>query len=264
MILLLGGTSETAEAAAGLVAAGREVLVSTATDEPIALPASPQIRRRVGRLDNAAMLALIRSEDIRAVVDVTHPYAMEVSRVARAAARSAGIAYFQYVRPSGEDERPGTSVPGSQCVTVSDHDASARTAFSFGRPVLLTTGSNHLTPYVEASQRTGLALAVRVLPRADSIAACEAAGVPRERIIAEKGPFSVEANREHIRRFAIGVLVTKDSGAAGGVAEKREAAQLEGARVVMVGRPADPAGTPAPFVSVAALVAAALASLTPT
>ena len=109
-------------------------------------------------------------------------------------------------------------------------------AFSFAKPVLLTTGSNNLSPYVEQATRTGLLLVARVLPREDSISACLRAGLPRERIITGKGPFTVEANREHIRRFNIGVLVTKDSGAAGGVPEKLRAARLESCQVVVVQR----------------------------
>ncbi len=53
-----------------------------------------------------------------------------------------------------------------------------------------------------------------------------------------RGPFSVEENRRQLRAFGIGVLVTKDSGQAGGTAEKLQAAQAEGCRVVVVRRPA--------------------------
>ena len=50
MILLFGGTSETAPLAGALLAEGWSVLVSTATDTPLALPEGA--RRRVGRLDD--------------------------------------------------------------------------------------------------------------------------------------------------------------------------------------------------------------------
>jgi precorrin-6A/cobalt-precorrin-6A reductase len=110
-------------------------------------------------------------------------------------------------------------------------------AFSFSRPVLLTTGSRNLEPYVRESRRTGLTLAIRVLPHPASANACRAAGISEEFVIAGRGPFSVEENRAAIRRFGIGVLVTKDSGLPGGVQAKVEAAREEGCRLVVVARP---------------------------
>jgi precorrin-6x reductase len=59
-----------------------------------------------------------------------------------------------------------------------------------------------------------------------------------ENVLAGRGPFSVEENRRHIRRFHAGVLVTKDSGWPGGTAEKLAAARAEGCRVIVVERPA--------------------------
>ncbi|MBI2437234.1 MAG: precorrin-6A/cobalt-precorrin-6A reductase, partial [Lentisphaerae bacterium] len=57
------------------------------------------------------------------------------------------------------------------------------------------------------------------------------------------GPFSLEENRALIRRFGVGVLVTKDSGAAGGFQAKQEAARLEGCLLVVVGRAEQPRET---------------------
>jgi precorrin-6A/cobalt-precorrin-6A reductase len=52
----------------------------------------------------------------------------------------------------------------------------------------------------------------------------------------------VEENLAVLRRYKIGVMVTKDSGAAGGVPAKIEAARLHGCRVVVVQRPKGPDG----------------------
>ncbi|MDD4889260.1 MAG: precorrin-6A reductase [Phycisphaerae bacterium] len=257
MILLLGGTSETGAAAAGLATAGFRVLVSTATDEPLAIAPHANIRRRVGRLDETAMADLVRRESVRAIVDVTHPYAAAVRATARAVATACGVTYFTFVRPGMDTHCEEAS---GRIVWAGSHARAARVACAFGQPVLLTTGSNNLAPYVDQSRRTGVRLIARVLPRAESIAACLAAGLARKHIIAEKGPFSLDANREHIRRFNIGVLVTKDSGAAGGVAEKIEAARLEGCKVIVVARPAGTAGANA-FADLAHLVAAVVATM---
>ena len=61
--------------------------------------------------------------------------------------------------------------------------------------------------------------------------------IPSEHIIAQKGPFSVEQNVEHIRRSGAGILLTKESGAAGGYPEKAEAAKICGIRFITLTRP---------------------------
>ena len=103
--------------------------------------------------------------------------------------------------------------------------------------MLLTTVSRNLIPYVAASSRAGVELFVRVLPHADSIEVCRSAEIPERNVLSGRGPFSVEENVETLRRFHIGVLVTKDSGVAGGVPAKIEAARIHGCRVVVVARP---------------------------
>jgi len=61
-----------------------------------------------------------------------------------------------------------------------------------------------------------------------------------QNIVTGRGPFSVAQNVRIIRKFAIGVVVTKDGGAAGGVNAKSEAARREGCALVVVSRPEAP------------------------
>lgn len=56
-------------------------------------------------------------------------------------------------------------------------------------------------------------------------------------ILALQGPFSRELNEAIIRQYHISWLVTKDGGAVGGFAEKVEAAENTGARLVVIARP---------------------------
>ncbi len=231
MILLLGGTSELSAIATALAEAGFAVLVSTATDEPLELAPHPNIERRSGRLDEPAMRALIAARGIRAIVDATHPYATAAHATAAQVAHQAGIPCISFVREGGVRPREGVHF-------AADHERAAALAFSFGKPVLLTTGTNHLAPYARQAACTGLRLVARVLPRAESIEACRQAGIANDNIIAARGPFSLEQNLRQIRRCGIGALVTKDSGPAGGVDAKLEAARREHCQVVVVARPA--------------------------
>lgn len=232
MILLLGGTSDTAPIASRLARAGMRVLVSLATNVPLETGAGeyPGIEERSGALDAKGIASLVREKGIEIIVDATHPYAVSIRETARAAARNLNVPYLTYVRPAG-------ATHGEDVIFADGHDDAARIAFSFGRPVLLTTGSRNLAPYVREAAAARKRLVVRVLPHASSREACRAAGISEENIITARGPFSLETNRETIRKFGIGVLVTKDSGSAGGVGPKIAAARREGCRVVIVERP---------------------------
>jgi precorrin-6A/cobalt-precorrin-6A reductase len=233
MILLLGGTSETAPLAEALAGQGMSVLVSTATDIPLDTGNHPAIRRRTGLLDEPRLARLLLDEKIRGVVDATHPYAEAIGPLARKVAGQLQLPYFRWLRPA--------ALSGSnEILTAADHGEAAALAFSFGAPVLLTIGSKNLEPYIRESRRTGLPVIARVLDHPDSRTACQKLGLPPEVIIPGKGPFSTDENRSILRNFRIGVLVTKDSGKAGGVPEKLEAARMEGCRVVLVRRPEPP------------------------
>jgi precorrin-6A/cobalt-precorrin-6A reductase len=248
MILLIGGTSETAPLASGLAAAGYEVLVSTATDAPLAIEEHPRIRRRTGRLDEGGLVALAEEKGIRAIIDAAHPYAIAAHAAARKAVQRLGIPCLVFRRPKAETS-------GSAIRFAADHRAAAALAFADGRPVLITTGSRNLAPYAEAARRTGVPFAVRVLDAPESLAACRAAGIAEDRIIAGRGPFTLEANLTAIRRFGIGVIVTKESGRAGGLDAKLAAAQRANCQVIVLSRPETPDTGPI-FDNPAALIAA--------
>jgi precorrin-6A/cobalt-precorrin-6A reductase len=248
MILLLGGTSDTSPIALRMAQCGYRVLVSKATDVPLKTEGHPNIEGRCGPLDERSLAELVDRRGIRAIVDATHPYAVAIRAAASRVAQQKRIPYLSFVRPAVVD----ATAPGVEL--AADHRAAAAAAFRRGRPVLLTTGTRNLAPYVAEARRTGLPLIVRALKHPQSLEACRRAGIPAEHVLACRGPFSVAENRRHIRAFGIGVLVSKDSGAAGGTAEKIEAARAEGCEVIVVARPA--LGNETVFADVDALLAA--------
>lgn len=252
MILLLGGTSETSSLAEELAGAGYDVLVSTATDVPLAIGAHPRIQRRSGRLDEEGMADLIRDASIRGIVDATHPYAALARRTARAVSERLTIPYFTLIRPTGLAE-------SDKVFQARSHDEAARIACDAGKPVFLTTGANNLEPYAREAGKAGVPLVVRVLPEETSLDACRAAGIPEANVIAARGPFSVEDNILAMEKYRIGVIVIKDSGQSGGTPEKVEAAQKKGCRIVVVMRPADSASDA--FEDISLLVSAVKAKI---
>jgi precorrin-6A/cobalt-precorrin-6A reductase len=234
LILLLGGTSDSAPLAEALAQRAYQVLVSTATETILNVGQHPAIQRRCGILDKAAMIALIQEKKVQAIVDATHPYATLVRATANDIAKQLELPYFSFVRP--------TSISTSEkgICFAPDHQAAAQLAVTYQRPILLTIGVKNLSPYVSTAQAAQIPLIARVLPTDASHQACRAVGLSDEYIILARGPFSVAENCALIRRFNIGVLITKDGGAAGGVPEKLEAAQAEGCEVIVVQRPALP------------------------
>ncbi|MDH3998500.1 MAG: precorrin-6A reductase [Desulfuromonadales bacterium] len=232
-VLLLGGASETAPLALKLAQQSFQVLVSTATDEPLAVGEHTAISRRCGRLTLEEMGQLITQEHCCALVDATHPYAKEAHRVARLACEQTQRPYLRYQRPESEQR-------DSRWLYADNHEQAALLACELAKPILLTVGSRNLRPYVEAATKCGLPLYARVLEHPESVAACDAAGLDSSQRIFGRGPFSFEDNLNLLQKHQIGVLVTKESGAAGGVLEKWRAAQQQGCRFVVVKRPQEP------------------------
>jgi precorrin-6A/cobalt-precorrin-6A reductase len=234
MVLLLGGTSESVEIARALTNAGHLVLVSQATEIEMSYPETPLLSVRRGRLDGKGFVRLVASRGIHRVVDASHPFATVLHGEVAAMCAAETLPLLRF-------ERPGPALPPDASV-VPDHGSAARAAFAIGKVVLLTTGSRTLTDYVEAARIAGATIWARVAPSEESRRAIEASGLPRREVEWAKGPFSVQDSVDLLRRSGAQVLVTKDSGGHGGLAEKFEAARRCEARVVVVARPAAPTG----------------------
>ena len=149
------------------------------------------------------MAALLTGADL--CVDVTHPYAVDVTRNIRAAAAQAGVEYRRLLRarsPLPED-----------CVVFGTAAQAAEYLAGTKENILLATGAKELAAFAPLDSAR---LYPRVLPTPEGIAACEAAGIPHRNIIAMQGPFSCQLNKALIEKFHIRYLVTKDGGAAGG------------------------------------------------
>lgn len=230
MILLLGGTTEAPVIADSLVQAGLDVLVSSMTQAPGEAEDRPGVEYRTGSLDPSGMLALVKERAIASIVDATHPYASQVTETALGVCSELGIPYYRF-------DRPGGSHDDQHIVAEPNHRAAAKRACSLGSVVLLTIGSRNLEPYVEECRRLGCELYVRVLPCDESLVKCRHLGIVESHVIAARGPFSVEENEAVIAEYGIAVLVTKDSGDAGGVPEKMAAAKNHDCSVVLVERP---------------------------
>ena len=223
--VVFSGTTEGRRFSQKLAAMGAEVTVCVATP----LGAEEQGRMagitvHAGRLGPDAMAALLAGADL--CVDATHPYAVDATQNIRAAAAQAGVEYRRLLRAQ-------SPLPEGCAVFETAAQAAAYLAGTAGN-VLLATGAKELAAFAALDPAR---LYPRVLPTPEGIAACEAANIPHRNIIAMQGPFSLALNVALMQQFGVRYLVTKDGGAAGGFAEKVQAAAETGAQLVVLRRP---------------------------
>lgn len=140
-------------------------------------------------------------------------------------------------------EKAGDNKDSKDCTTTSEafyydsiDDCICALADTDGT-ILLTTGSKELARFAE-SETLRKRLFARVLPSIESIQLCLDAGLRGKQIIAVQGPFTKNYNAALLRQYDIRHLVTKESGRAGGFAEKCQAALECGCRLHIIGRPA--------------------------
>jgi len=229
--MIFGGTAEGRLLAEYCASQGIAATVSVATDYGESLlPRSSGLHLHNGRMDEPQMERYFRENGIQCVIDATHPFATEVSQNIRAACETCGLTYYRVVR-----QRSAEIPDAVYCDTMAEAVDFLETVP--GR-ILVTTGSKELPELVrltDAAERCTL----RVLDTPAVREECLRLGFPDERILAGKGPFTLEQNAAHLRESGAAWLLTKESGSAGGFEEKAEAARQVGARLVVLRRPTE-------------------------
>lgn len=246
MILVLAGTRDGREISAGLSEAGYEVLTSVVSEYGRELLEQQGLKAQAAAMSEVELERFVRNSGVRCIVDATHPYAVNVSRNAAAAATKAEVPCLRY-------ERPCSDLPEySGLKLAEDMPEAARLAVTLGKTIFLTTGSHTLPVFRAAAEGTDCRLIARVLPQPEVISACQSAGFGPADIVAAQGPFSKELNMALFREYRADVVVTKNSGEPGGTVEKIAAAIEMGLQVVVVQRP--PLAQEKVFSSVPALI----------
>ena len=233
-LLLLAGTVE-ARTLAGHLAemAGIEATASLAgaTERPRPLP----LPTRIGGFGGAGGLAAwLRRTGTDAVIDATHPFAVQISENAARACAALGIPCLHLVRPPW---RPG---PGEHWHLMHDLPAACR-AIAPGSVVFAATGAQSVAALAPLAACTvHLRVAERPatpfpLPRGGWIAGAPAADPHSEAAL--------------FRQLGVQVLLCRNAGGPGRA--KLDAARDLGLEVVMVDRPPPPLGKTVPYVATA-------------
>ncbi|MDI6617070.1 MAG: precorrin-6A reductase [Clostridiales bacterium] len=223
MIWIIGGTCEAVE------------LVERIDDRyKYIITAATEVEREfidngnlvVCRMDEAGMEDFIKRNSIKVVVDVSHPYAFEVTKNAREAAHKCNIEYIRYVRKKTDDMEG--------CVYMKSIHDCLEFLKTVNGCVFFTTGSKNIKEF--ESVRGENRFVYRVLPSVESIKECMDSNVVMKDIIASLGPYSEDFNAAMFKEYGALYVVMKDSGIQGGTGEKIRACRRLDIKAVIIGR----------------------------
>ena len=221
-VLILAGSAEARELAAQLAEEPAWRTISSFAGRT-ASPKLPAGEVRSGGFGGAVPLAqFLRDEQVAAVVDATHPFAVGITRNAIAAAQTAGVPLLRLNRP------PWVQEPGDLWFEVTDWPDAIPLLKGGGHRVFLAIGRQELQPF-------------RALP--DCFFLVRTVDAPEEPMplqryesVTGRGPFPVEDEIELLQRYGITHVVCKNSGGTS-AAGKLKAARELGLPVIIKRRP---------------------------
>ena len=221
-VLILAGTGMARRLAEALVDRV-EVVSSLAgrTSQPVALVGGV----RVGGFGGVAgLIDYLRTAQIQAVIDATHPFAQQISLHGAIACAELNIPHLFLVR------RPWLPDVGDRWLEVETMRAAAEHSGRFER-VLLTIGRQQLESFTAIAHTWYL---VRAIEAPDLVP-------PRSQVWLERPPYGLEQELGLLSEFAIEAIVSKNSGGTETYAKIQAARQLA-LPVIMVQPPSLPSG----------------------
>lgn len=222
-ILLLAGTSEAQDIARGLAKHAIPAIASLAG--ATRAPKSLGLPMRIGGFGGAdGFAAYLKSENITAVIDATHPFAARITDRTAAICQRIGMPYLQVLRP------PWTPQEGDNWTQIA-HEEDAAAIIPPGSTVFLGTGRQTLEKF------TGLARCRVICRQIDP----PTAPFPFEggEFLIGRPPFPVDRERCLFSQLGIAWIVVKNAGGAAS-ATKLTAARELGLPVLMIARPPMP------------------------
>jgi precorrin-6A/cobalt-precorrin-6A reductase len=225
-VLILGGTTEASALAERLAGDSRfEAILSFAGRT--AAPKAQPIATRIGGFGGADGLAqYIREQAIDAVIDATHPYAPRISANAVVACNRAGVALASLLRPAWKPEA------GDTWQTAPTAVAAGLAIGKEPRRVFLALGRQELHFFAALAQHHYIARLIEPP---------QGARPHKLVVLQQRGPFNFDAELRLLKEHKIDVIVSRNSGGSATYA-KIEAARVLRLPVIMITRPAKPAG----------------------
>lgn len=228
MIWVIGGTKDSRDFLEKIVKSTADIIVTTATEYGGKLLENLPVKTLCKKLTYSMMVDFVKENSIDKIVDLSHPYAMEVSQNAIDISKELQIEYFRF-------EREEISFLPQKYIEFDNIESLVEYLEGVEGNILVTLGSNNI-PHFSKLKNLGN-FYFRILPKWDMVKKCEDVGVLPKNIIAMQGPFSKNMNKAMIEQYDIKYLVTKQAGDTGGEREKIEAADEMGIDVVFLTRP---------------------------
>ena len=229
MMLILGGTSDALNLADELYRICQSLVYSTATEYGDFVASKRLKGKRIyGRKNKEELAELLIKNNIKMLVDATHPFAVNVSENAISVCESLGIEYVRY-------ERPSEISIDDNILFFQSYEEAGRYAEDLKGKILITTGTNDIEKILCKISEKNRVVA-RVLSVSQSILKLESLGLKAENIIAMKGPFSEEMNYIMFKELDAEILICKDSGISSGYKEKIQAAKRLNMKILVIKR----------------------------
>ena len=226
-IWLIGGTSDSATIAQMLLDSDIPFIVTVTTKTACSLYRTDDIA--VGRMNRVEMESFCPKHGILAVIDASHPYAVEISHLAIAVTAKANLPYLRY-------ERASTAIQSNVNITeLASFEDLVAGNYLQNRRVLLTVGCKALSLFEPWQSKA--VLFARILPKTSSLETALAAGFKCDRLIAIRPPLDRALETALWQQWRINLVVTKASGTAGGEDVKRQVAADLDIPLIIITRP---------------------------
>lgn len=223
MIWIIAGTSEAREII-NRISDLDSFIATVATKEGGEFISSENII--IGRMDYESMKRFVREKDISLIVDLSHPYATEVSDNAKKIGEEENIEYIRYIRKR--------TMRNSNAIYLKDFEEAYEYLSNIVGTVFFTTGSKNISDFEKI--RGENKYIYRILPALDSIKECNLNNISIKDIVAVLGPFSKEYNKVMFSEYRVDYVVMKDSGIKAGTLEKIEACEELNISPIIIGR----------------------------
>lgn len=232
-VLLLGGTEETKEFLLLAKKVELEVILSTLTDWNLNLPFS--VKRISGPLKERSLKELILKEHIDVIVDLTHPFACEISRLAYLVSKELSLPLFSYIRPT-------LNYTQLSYTEVNDHTQAVKKILEYKKNTLLTIGIKNLSLYLDLVRNDFFDFWVKILPQSKEKAL--SLGFLEEKLLSLPACLKEEEWEKIFNKHKIKIVVSKEAGKTYSFTQKIKACQQKHIHLILIKRPPKKIGRP--------------------
>jgi precorrin-6A/cobalt-precorrin-6A reductase len=181
-------------------------------------------------LDKLGLSEAFKENNIKVVVDASHPYATEITKTLMDLCTEHSIEYIRYERPSVIDKFKDHK----EIIQIESYEELIAAMKNTHGTVLNTTGSRNISKLMGLGLKNRIVH--RVLPSIEVMSEYFSLGLKVEDIVAIKGPIGYDLNCSFIKEYEAKAIILKDSGVQGGTEEKLRAAIDLGITAFVIGR----------------------------